>query len=110
MWHPGSAALTVSAQLSEAGRKAVPNRAALVELYNEYYRGEPMVCVTGDIPEVRDAVGRPEVTVGGFVYDEATGRVVVTTTLDNLLKGAATQCMQNINLMLGCDELDSIRV
>lgn len=61
--------------------------------------------------------------VAGFVYDQATGRLgargprrgtrsiahrfpraVVTTTLDNLLKGAASQCVQNINLMLGLPE------
>lgn len=102
--------LTVSAQLGDEGRAAVRDRDSLVALYRDYYAGEPMVRVEDGIPEVRDAVGRPEVTVGGFVFDGGTGRVVVTTTLDNLLKGAATQCMQNINLMAGCDELDSIRV
>ncbi|MGE8248807.1 MAG: N-acetyl-gamma-glutamyl-phosphate reductase, partial [Stenotrophomonas bentonitica] len=35
-------------------------------------------------------------------------RVVVVATLDNLLKGAATQAMQNLNLALGLDELASI--
>jgi N-acetyl-gamma-glutamyl-phosphate reductase len=34
--------------------------------------------------------------------------VVIVTTLDNLLKGAATQAMQNINLALGLDELTGI--
>ena len=46
--------------------------------------------------------------IGGFAMSADGRRVVVVATLDNLLKGAATQAMQNINLALGFDELTGI--
>ena len=46
--------------------------------------------------------------IGGFDVAPGGKRVVVVATLDNLLKGAATQAMQNLNLALGIDELTSI--
>jgi len=48
------------------------------------------------------------VQIGGFTLAPGGKRVVVVATLDNLLKGAATQAMQNLNLTLGFGELTSI--
>ena len=47
-------------------------------------------------------------TVGGFTYDASCGRLAMVSTIDNLLKGAATQAVQNINLALGLDEYAGI--
>jgi N-acetyl-gamma-glutamyl-phosphate reductase/acetylglutamate kinase len=58
---------------------------------------------------VRDVQSQHDVVVGGFVSD-SSGRVVLTSVIDNLLKGAATQCMQNINIMQGYDEYASIPI
>ena len=49
-----------------------------------------------EIPEVRDAMKKHHVTIGGFEVDVKTKRVVTVTTLDNLLKGAATQGMKQL--------------
>ena len=46
--------------------------------------------------------------IGGFTVAPGGKRVVVVATLDNLLKGAATQAMQNLNLAFGFDEFTSI--
>jgi N-acetyl-gamma-glutamyl-phosphate reductase len=46
--------------------------------------------------------------VGGFALSEDGRRLVVVATLDNLLKGAATQALQNINLAFGHDEFVAI--
>lgn len=46
--------------------------------------------------------------VGGFDRDADGKRVVVCVTIDNLLKGAATQCAQNMNLALGYAEFEGI--
>ncbi|MNY78344.1 N-acetyl-gamma-glutamyl-phosphate reductase [compost metagenome] len=46
--------------------------------------------------------------IGGFTVAPGGKRVVVVATLDNLLKGAATQAMQNLNTAFGFDELTSI--
>ena len=48
------------------------------------------------------------VAVGGFTYDPKTKRVAFVSVIDNLLKGAATQALQNINLALGFPEYEGI--
>lgn len=70
---------------------------------------EPLVLFTAETPKVRNNVGEHFVRVGGLVHDEPTGRMAVVATLDNLLKGAATQALQNLNLACGFDELRGIR-
>jgi N-acetyl-gamma-glutamyl-phosphate reductase len=72
------------------------------------YADEALVRVIDDIPLVRDAVGRHDATLGGIAVDPKGRRVVVIATLDNLLKGAATQAVQNLNLALGFEELAGI--
>ena len=74
--------------------------------YAERYRDEPLVRVTEAAPLVRDVANRHEVCIGGFTTDGT--RAVIVATIDNLLKGAATQALQNLNLALGHDELAGI--
>lgn len=81
---------------------------ALRELFEQAYANQPMVKITAEIPHVRDAANRPWATIGGFAVDEAQRRAVVVSTLDNLLKGAASQAVQNLNLALGFPELEGI--
>ncbi|MFG0330307.1 MAG: N-acetyl-gamma-glutamyl-phosphate reductase [Phycisphaerales bacterium] len=79
-------------------------------IYAEAYAAEPLVEVHDSIPLVRDIANRHQVRIGGFTVDESSGRGVVVVTLDNLLKGAATQAVQNINLAFAAsDELEGIR-
>lgn len=88
----------------------IPIRAQLLlsrqvrNMYQEYYKGEQLVSISGEAPLVRDISGKHGVVVGGFAVNSAQNRVVVVATIDNLLKGAATQCLQNINLVMGYDE------
>lgn len=76
--------------------------ASLLARYREAYADEPLVRVTAEIPEVQAAAGKHHVTIGGFAVDGT--HAVLVVTLDNLLKGAATQALQNINLALGLPE------
>ena len=71
-------------------------------LYRERYREEPLILVTDEAPLVRDNAGRHHAAIGGVTVDAR--RVVVVATIDNLLKGAATQALQNLALALGHDE------
>ena len=80
--------------------------AALRERYAAAYAGEPLITVQDAIPEVAAAAGRHGLTIGGFAA--AGDHAVVIVTLDNLLKGAATQALQNLNLALGLPELMGI--
>ena len=79
-------------------------------IFQDHYAGEKLITVTGDIPLVRDVSGKHNVNVGGFGVDASGTRVVVCVTIDNLLKGAATQCIQNVNVALGYDEYAGIPI
>jgi N-acetyl-gamma-glutamyl-phosphate reductase len=78
---------------------------AIRAAYRERYAGEPLVRVVDEAPWVSRIANRHHVEIGGFAVAPGGKRVVVVATIDNLLKGAATQAMQNLNLALGFDEL-----
>jgi N-acetyl-gamma-glutamyl-phosphate reductase / acetylglutamate kinase len=77
-------------------------------LYQDRYAGEKLVKVIGEPPLVKAIAGRHGIEVGGFAVHSSGKRVVVCATIDNLLKGAATQCLQNMNLALGYAEYEGI--
>lgn len=79
-------------------------REALMARYRDAYAGETLIKVTDGIPEVRDGANQPGAVIGGFGLDESGRKAVIVSTLDNLLKGAATQAMQNLSLALGLPE------
>ncbi|ROV91637.1 hypothetical protein VSDG_07910 [Cytospora chrysosperma] len=80
------------------------------QLYQERYAGEKLVKVVGEAPLVKAISGKHGVEIGGFAVHSSGRRVVVCVTIDNLLKGAATQCLQNMNLALGYGEYEGIPV
>jgi len=63
-------------------------------LYQERYAGEKLVKVIGEAPSVKNIAGRHGVEIGGFGVHSGGKRVVVCAVIDNLLKGAATQCLR----------------
>ena len=76
--------------------------------YRNRYAGEPLVHVQEAAPWVSRIAGRHHVEIGGFTLSGDGRRLVVVATEDNLLKGAATQAVQNINLACGLDEMTGI--
>jgi N-acetyl-gamma-glutamyl-phosphate reductase len=97
--------LTITANLPLASAWTV---AAVRESYRAFYDTAPLVEVLDDAPWVSRIAGRHGVQVGGFTLDADGRRLVVVSVLDNLLKGAATQAVQNLNLAFGLDELAGI--
>ena len=86
-----------------------PVSAGAVEAaYRARYEDEPLVRVTTDAPWVSRIAGRHGVEIGGFAVSADGHRLVVVATLDNLLKGAATQALQNLNLAFGYPEAQGI--
>lgn len=77
-------------------------------IYQDRYQGEQLISVSGEAPLVRDISGKHGVVVGAFAVNSKQTRVVVVATIDNLLKGAATQCLQNINLAMKYGEYEGI--
>lgn len=76
--------------------------------YRSRYAGEPLLRVLDDAPWVSRIAGRHHAEVGGFALAPGGRRLVVVATLDNLLKGAATQALQNLNMALGLSETTGI--
>ena len=78
------------------------------QIYQDRYNGEKLVKITGESPSVKNISGKHGVEIGGFAVHSSGKRVVINATIDNLLKGAATQCLQNMNLALGYAEYEGI--
>ena len=81
----------------------------LEALFKQAYAGEKRIIISREIPQVSAVQNTADVHIGGFDIDArntAQGSLVVV--LDNLLKGAASQAMQNLNLALGLDENSGI--
>ena len=76
-------------------------------LYLEAYADEPFVELTDGPPGVRD-VRETNICRVSVHRDDRTGRVIVFGALDNLWKGAASQAIQNLNLMFGRPETEGI--
>lgn len=95
--------MTVNLHLTEA-----TTRDAVIARYRAAYAGEPLLRVIDDAPWVSRIAGRHHVEIGGFTLSEDGRRLVVVSTEDNLLKGAATQALQNLNLAFGLDEFAGI--
>ncbi|CAD6906002.1 unnamed protein product [Tilletia controversa] len=77
-------------------------------LFEEFYGGEPLVELRSAVPEIKDIFLKNGVKIGGFQVHSDGDRVVLVGVLDNLLKGAATQCLQNLNIALGYEETAGI--
>ncbi|KAF9956269.1 hypothetical protein BGZ72_002858 [Mortierella alpina] len=78
------------------------------EIYEAAYENEKLVHVIKGVPLVKENAGKHFARVGGFGVHSNGKRVVVVATIDNLLKGAATQAVQNLNLSLGLGEYTGI--
>lgn len=97
--------MTVNAHLLRAFEPG-----AVPQLYRDFYRNEALVEIVDEAPWVSRIAGRHGAQIGGFTLSEDGRRLVLVSTLDNLLKGAATQALQNLNLAFGLDELLGIPV
>ena len=81
--------------------------ATIRDKYRKFYAAEPFVRVMDRIPDLHDVQNTNLCCLGGFETDDAD-RLVVVATIDNLLKGASGQAVQNMNLMLGLPETEGL--
>jgi N-acetyl-gamma-glutamyl-phosphate reductase len=79
--------------------------AELIDLYNDFYKGESFIRVLGKgmYPNVSSVKGTNFCHIGLSV-DPRTNRVIILSAIDNLVKGASGQAVQNMNLMCGLRE------
>ncbi|MFQ5882096.1 MAG: N-acetyl-gamma-glutamyl-phosphate reductase [Candidatus Methylomirabilales bacterium] len=78
---------------------------ALRDLFHQAYKGEPFVRVLplGSFPETKHVLGSNYCDIG-LAVDSRAGRGIVITAIDNLVKGAAGQAIQAMNVMVGLEE------
>jgi N-acetyl-gamma-glutamyl-phosphate reductase len=79
--------------------------ARVTEIYSQTYRGEPFIKVIPEpsLPDLKGVAGTNCCHIGTRV-DERTGRLIVVSVIDNMVKGAAGQAVQNMNLMFNFPE------
>lgn len=76
---------------------------SLISIYSDFYKGKPFVRIRKSAPDIKDVRGSHYCDIFPF-WDERTGRIIAISAIDNLLKGAASQAVHNMNLMLGLEE------
>lgn len=93
------------------GSMGLPGYEEIKAAYDKYYKEEKFVRVLekGVCPETKWVEGSNYVDVG-FVIDERTGRIIMMGALDNLVKGAAGQAVQNMNLLFGLPEAEGLEL
>ncbi|MBQ7717799.1 MAG: N-acetyl-gamma-glutamyl-phosphate reductase [Clostridia bacterium] len=77
----------------------------LLEVFRKFYKDEYFVrvCEKGELPEIKNVAGSNFVDIG-LAVDKRLGRVIVVSCIDNLVKGAAGQAVQNMNILFSLDE------
>lgn len=73
------------------------------EVYREFYADAPFIRIRQTIPQVKDVVMTNFCDIAFFI-EPRTNQLIITSTIDNLVKGAAGQAIQNMNIMLGLPE------
>ena len=89
-------------QLKEG--KLTKGKEELKQLYRDYYKGEPFVKIVDAPPETKHTWGSNLCLVYPTI-DSRTGKLIIISCIDNLVKGAAGQAIQNMNIMLGFPEM-----
>jgi len=93
--------------LSTCYAKLAKANVDVVKRYRDFYRGEPFVRVVDTPPQTKQTLGTNLCLIYPTV-DSRTGRLIVVSCIDNLVKGGAGQAVQNMNLMLGFAETTAL--
>ncbi len=101
--------VTEYASLIKKADGTYPTYDEVKAVYDTYYKEETFVRVLpkGECPETKWVEGSNFVDIN-FVIDERTGRIIMMGALDNLVKGAAGQAVQNMNLIFGLPETEGL--
>lgn len=102
---------TEYAMLKRKPDGTLPSDEEIKAVYDKYYASEKFVRVLekGVCPETKWVEGSNYVDIN-FVIDQRTGRIIMMGALDNLVKGAAGQAVQNMNLLFGLKESEGLEL
>lgn len=93
--------ISLNAQLSESD---------LLQIFNEFYANHELVKIQLEAPLVKAIAGTHQALIGGFSLSQDGKHLALNCAIDNLLKGAATQAIQNVNLAFGLPLMTGITV
>ncbi|MEK6565296.1 MAG: N-acetyl-gamma-glutamyl-phosphate reductase [Bacteroidota bacterium] len=80
----------------------------ILQTYRRYYAQEPFVRFSStSIPEIKNVTNTNFIDIGFRVYPE-NNQLIILSAIDNLIKGAAGQAVQNMNIMFGFDETEGL--
>lgn len=116
---PGSSRLVFSPHLLPINRGILStiylrlrtgvSRSDIIDVWRRFYASSPLIRIyDGSLPEIKYVAGLPYCDFG-CVVDPESGQAIIVSAIDNLLKGAASQAVQNANLALGFDEVEGLR-
>jgi N-acetyl-gamma-glutamyl-phosphate reductase len=82
----------------------------IFNMFNEFYEKKPFVKFLGSkIPQIKNVAGTNMCMIGANI-DQRTGTLKIFSAIDNLLKGAAGQAVQNMNIMMGFEETEGLKL
>ncbi|MBL6445127.1 N-acetyl-gamma-glutamyl-phosphate reductase [Fulvivirga sp. 29W222] len=84
------------------------NTSKISEVYKDFYKDEPFIRLTDQPPAIKEVRGTNYCDIY-CTYDERTDNFITISAIDNLVKGAAGQAVQNMNLLFGWDETAGLR-
>jgi N-acetyl-gamma-glutamyl-phosphate reductase len=92
-----------------ASLKRQTSHEEVFESYQQYYRNKPFVRASATaLPEIKHVNYTNFIDIG-FRLDPENNQLIILSAIDNLLKGAAGQAVQNMNLMFGFEETEGLR-
>ena len=77
------------------------------ELYQEFYKNDYFVRINEELPEIKNIKNTNICEIGLRVHEEKN-KVIIVSTIDNLIKGAGGQAVQAMNIMFGIDEKEGL--
>ena len=83
----------------------------LAKTYNDFYSGKPFVSVLseGELPNISDVAMTNNCQIGVYLNPDNGKDVTIVSAIDNLVKGASGEAIQNMNLMYGFDETEGLK-
>ena len=73
-------------------------------IFDDFYDEHSFIVIKEEFPSISEVINTPNAMIGGFNIDESKKRLSFCCSIDNLLKGAASQAIQNLNNAMNFDE------
>lgn len=84
-------------------------RSMLQDMYQAFYKLQPFIRIRKQVPEIKNVRGTNLCDIH-VTYDERTNRILALSAIDNLVKGAAGQAIQNMNLLFDLEETSGLKI